>query len=340
MKIVLSDQQYRICHAVVAAAFMTAKELSLKRSYEPTFQIYTHVDEDLARNLKPYFDLFQMVKNGEYAGLRRITGVADAEKLAAIYRKSLEGFIAGECDDKAISDTRETLSSAMQTIKAEHKKPPRILYIADCHFYHDRICREMDNRGFSGYEEMNEHMIAQWNAKVTAKDDVYILGDFCITCGDAAERILSRLSGKMHLIIGNHDKYLEDKRFEEGRWFRSVEPYQEIRDNGRTVILSHYPVFCYKGQYRRDKQGRPLTYMLYGHVHNTQDEALINHFIMETRATLAKSRHADQPEPIPCNMINCFCMFSDYQPMTLDEWIKIDERRREKLCDQGDQRHP
>jgi len=27
-------------------------------------------------------------------------------------------------------------------------------------------------------------------------------------------------------------------------------------------------------------------------------------------------------------MINCFCMFSDYTPLTLDEWIKTDEKRR------------
>lgn len=218
----------------------------------------------------------------------------------------------------------------MRTLKSD---PARTLYIADCHFFHNRICQEMDNRGFSGFEKMNEHMIAQWNKKVTAKDDVYILGDFCISRAEATEKILNRLNGKLHLIIGNHDKFLPDKRFEERQWFHSVETYQEIRDNGRLVILSHYPVFCYKGQYRKDKQGRPLTYMLYGHVHNTHDEMLINRFIMETRATLAKSKYADQPEPIPCNMINCFCMFSDYQPMTLDEWIEIDRARREKMED-------
>ena len=43
------------------------------------------------------------------------------------------------------------------------------------------------------------------------------------------------------------------------------------------------------------------------------------------------SRHSTEPEPIPCNMINCFCMFSDYQPMTLDEWIEIDGKRRKAM---------
>jgi hypothetical protein len=31
---------------------------------------------------------------------------------------------------------------------------------------------------------------------------------------------------------------------------------------------------------------------------------------------------------IPCNMINCFCKYSDYEPLTLDEWIVCDNRRR------------
>lgn len=34
---------------------------------------------------------------------------------------------------------------------------------------------------------------------------------------------------------------------------------------------------------------------------------------------------------IPCQMINCFCMFSDYIPLTLDEWIQLDKKRRAKI---------
>ena len=221
-----------------------------------------------------------------------------------------------------------TLHKAVKAfLKGQHRPAPRMLYIADCHFYHDRICREMDKRGFSNYEEMNRHMIRQWNGKVYAWDHVYILGDFSIGRAVATEKVLDQLNGRLHLIVGNHDKYLADKKFSRD-FFRSIEPYLELHDKGRTVILSHYPVFCYKGQYKRDKQGNPRTFMLYGHVHNTHDERLVNQFILETKQTKVQSRYADHPEPIPCNMINCFCMFSDYQPMTLDEWIEIDRKRR------------
>lgn len=218
---------------------------------------------------------------------------------------------------------------------AHDRYRPRILYIADCHFYHDRICRELDNRGFSGFEEMNAHMINQWNSKVTSRDDVFILGDFSITKPDATIKILEQLNGKLHLIMGNHDKYIEDRHYLWNNWFRSIEYYQEIHDNGRNVILSHYPIFCYKGQYRKDKNGFPLTYMLYGHVHNTQDEILVDRFIKETRTTEIVMRDSAESYTIPCNMINCFCMFSNYQPMTLDEWIMIDRKRRDSIENTG-----
>ena len=29
-------------------------------------------------------------------------------------------------------------------------------------------------------------------------------------------------------------------------------------------------------------------------------------------------------------MINCFCMYSDYTPLTLEEWIECDKERRNK----------
>ena len=215
-------------------------------------------------------------------------------------------------------------------IRYRKKLPVRKLYIADLHFYHDNLNYRMDMRGFSGYEEMNAHMIRQWNDHVTKKDEVYILGDFAISRGRAANEILRQLNGKKYLIEGNHDKFLDDKEFDR-KQFEWIRPYTEIQDSKRRVILSHYPVFCYKGQYRMSPEGTPLTYMLYGHVHNTNDECLVNEFIRITKETMVTSRNQTQEHPIPCNMINCFCMFSNYIPVTLDDWIQIDARRRAKL---------
>ena len=110
--------------------------------------------------------------------------------------------------------------------------------------------------------------------------------------------------------------------------FTWIKPYEELSDNKRKVVLCHYPIMCYNGQYRLDEEGNPKTYMLYGHVHNTYDEILVNHFINETREQKRLVYRASEARPIPCNMINCFCMFSDYVPLTLDEWIELDKKRR------------
>lgn len=45
---------------------------------------------------------------------------------------------------------------------------------------------------------------------------------------------------------------------------------------------------------------------------------------------MVKSAHQTKEHPIPCNMINGFCMFSDYIPLTLDDWIRLDKERRER----------
>ena len=203
-------------------------------------------------------------------------------------------------------------------------------YISDLHFYHANMNTQMDQRGFASFEEMNEYMIEQWNKKVRKNDEVVILGDFSIAKGEKTNELLQRLKGKKYLIVGNHDRFLNDKTFDRSL-FKWIEPYMELNDNKRKVILSHYPVFCYNGQYRLNDQGEPKVYMLYGHVHNTFDELLINHFQNITREQKRLVYHANEERPIPCNMINCFCMFSDYTPLTLDEWIEVDTRRRKEM---------
>lgn len=204
-------------------------------------------------------------------------------------------------------------------------------YIADQHFYHDNLNEHMDCRGFENGEAMNEYMICQWNSKVRPKDEVVILGDFCISPkGEDANAILSRLNGRKYLVVGNHDRYLDSKDFYL-KHFRWITPYREMKDNKRKVILSHYPIMCYNGQYRRDSEGTPRTWMLYGHVHNTFDEYLINDFQKQTRQYQRQVYGSQEMVSIPCQMINCFCMFSDYVPLTLDEWIEVDRQRRKNL---------
>lgn len=206
-------------------------------------------------------------------------------------------------------------------------------YIADCHFYHRNLLTEMDNRGFESVEQMNEVMIEKWNEKVHAHDEVVILGDFSLGSGQETNQILRRLKGKFYLIRGNHDdRYLKDRDFDVSR-FVWIKDYAEIHDNKRKIVLMHYPIFCYNGQFRRGADGTPLTYMLHGHIHKTEDQVLVDRFCAETRATMQKSAHQEEAQPIPCQMINCFCMYSDYMPLTLEEWVECDRKRLKRQAD-------
>lgn len=197
-------------------------------------------------------------------------------------------------------------------------------YIADCHFYHSAMNERMDKRGFKTVEEMNEYMIQQWNGRVRKNDEIVILGDLSFGKWKETEQLAGRLNGQKYLITGNHDRFINERSFNR-TLFKRISGYEEMYDNGRKVILCHYPVFCYNGQNRLDGFGHPKSYMLHGHVHNTGDQILIDKFVKETRDTKRVIQGKEQG--IPCHIINCFCMWSDYIPLTLDEWIEINERR-------------
>lgn len=197
-------------------------------------------------------------------------------------------------------------------------------YIADLHFFHENMNTKMDCRGFETVEEMNEYMINQWNRKVRKNDEVVILGDLSWGKAKETNELLKRLNGKLYMIRGNHDYFLDEKEFDNSR-FEWIKSYDELKDNKRKVVVCHYPIMCYNGQYRLNEKGESKTYMLYGHVHDTQDQRLLEQFQEITRST--KSIGPDGTKKnIPCNMINCFCMYSNYIPLSLDEWIECDKR--------------
>lgn len=203
------------------------------------------------------------------------------------------------------------------------------LYISDLHFYHEKVM-ELDGRNFKNVQEMNDYMIQQWNSKVQGGDIVVVLGDmFWTKEPNEINPILNKLKGKICLLEGNHDNRWINKDGINMDRFEWIKPYAKINDGERIVIASHYPTMCYDHQYLKCKDGSPRTYMLYGHVHNTHDEVLVHQMQELTRRTVLNGSHGDRT--IPCNMINCFCKFSDYIPLSLEEWIALDTKRRETL---------
>lgn len=203
-------------------------------------------------------------------------------------------------------------------------------YIADCHFFHENINHRMDKRGFSDALEMNEYMIEKWNNKVRRNDEVVILGDLSLARADPTNEILGRLNGRLYLLVGNHDKWVRQSSANLGR-FQWVKDYAEMADDGRKVVLSHYYIPTYNGQYRRYQDGTPKTWMLFGHVHNTLDMKYIDDYQDAVRKQVRKAEGYEGLQNVPSQAINCFCVYSDYTPLTLDEWIEVEKTRRERF---------
>lgn len=136
-----------------------------------------------------------------------------------------------------------------------------IYFVSDLHFGHKNIMKyEPEYRGYSGVKDMNEHLIKQWNSKITNDDIVYNLGDFFYhTKPTEVEEILSRLQyKKMILIVGNHDdnktlNILRSKGVE-------VKYADIIRREGYGLYLSHYPTII----------GSKKMYNIHGHLHSKQ----------------------------------------------------------------------
>lgn len=347
----LNEQECRICCEVISCTVSLFSRASAFKNQEKWEQLppllkkegVIGFESEQLRMMISAFNVHYLLMAGETEKLSKyLRGVVhlqsslhESENPAELFECVKETLGEAREAPEAYETLRKRLAAALKDFTAARKFLPRKLYISDLHFYHNNLNFQMDRRGFEDEAQMNAYMLRQWQEHVHEKDEVYVLGDFCVGRGEMTNGILRQLPGKKYLIIGNHDHYLEDKAFD-AALFQWVRPYAEVKDRHRSVILSHYPVFCYNGQYRENPDKTPKAYMLYGHVHNTLDEELVNAFIRQTRATKRMSKYDTEPRPIPCNMINCFCMFSDYIPLTLDEWIAVDEKRRKEISDVSD----
>lgn len=169
-----------------------------------------------------------------------------------------------------------------------------IYYTADLHFCHKNVL-DLCNRPYEDVEEMNECLIESWNKKVTSEDYVYILGDVGFPRNQSEvlkiTEIMKRLKGNKVLIRGNHDyKLLKSEDFK--KCFIEIAEYKEIVDNGRKVVLFHYPIEEWNGYYRD-------AIHLFGHIHNNNENI--------------KEKH---------NRYNVGVDVCRYAPISLDELMK------------------
>jgi calcineurin-like phosphoesterase family protein len=180
------------------------------------------------------------------------------------------------------------------------EQKPRKLYISDWHYWHIN-CIYFDNRPFKTVEEMNAELIRRWNAAVNPCDTVYVLGDMFWCKTTDAIAVMKQLNGQKILIKGNHDR-VRDAEF--AKCFVKICDYLEVEDNGDNIVLSHYPIPCFKNHFYGWLH-------FYGHVHTSFEENMMRHnrYLMEELYTK------------PCEMYNVGAMmpYMDYTPRTKEE---------------------
>lgn len=149
----------------------------------------------------------------------------------------------------------------------------RIFFTSDLHFSHKNIAKFCPQfRPVSDVAELDEYMIAQWNACVGPDDVVYNLGDVSFARQrDQIAAILSRLNGRHHLILGNHDHLIEQQadyflntcKHDGHPLLSSIQHYLKLKLPAikQKAVLFHYPMAewdgCHHGWYH-----------LYGHLHD------------------------------------------------------------------------
>ena len=175
-------------------------------------------------------------------------------------------------------------------------------YIADWHYDHEN-CIAFDNRPFKNVDEMNYELIRRWNEHYTPGDITYVLGDMFWCSQTNALPVLEQLKGQKVLVKGNHDRVGLGAFVKK---FDRITDYLEVKDDGRDVVVCHYPMAWFKNHYHG-------WYHLYGHVHRSFEANMVEHqkYLME------------QLYLKPCKMFNVGAMmpYMDYTPRTLNEII-------------------
>lgn len=173
-------------------------------------------------------------------------------------------------------------------------------FTSDLHFGHENVLR-LCNRPFSCVEEMDEHLIQEWNKLVHRNDEVYILGDFSFRAEKPPEYYLDRLKGEKHLIIGNHDKSWM-KKVDLDKYFKSVQWMTLVNTGKGNATLCHFPVL--------DGEGK---FMIHGHIHAKGELLEFWQYLKNTE-----------------NMLNAGVDVNGYKPVLIEELIENNIRFKQE----------
>lgn len=135
------------------------------------------------------------------------------------------------------------------------------IFTSDVHVLHKNICNYTDRGKVTDADLHTDWAIDLWNREVSDHDDVYHLGDFCFAKGyETLKGIVTRLKGKKHFIIGNHDSESNFARLHRDGLIEWYGHYKEIKIGDQKVVLFHFPITSWHRQHYG-------SWHLHGHCH-------------------------------------------------------------------------
>jgi calcineurin-like phosphoesterase family protein len=143
-------------------------------------------------------------------------------------------------------------------------------FIADTHFGHWKLVSNFPRlhpgfaRPFESIEEHDEYLLATINYYVNARDELFVLGDFCT---DKPGRYRAKIKCRhVYLIRGNHDPVQASRNvFGEIPYIR----HTKLRYGGKSMhaVLCHNPMAFWEGSHNGWAH-------LYGHCHGRREGTL------------------------------------------------------------------
>ena len=140
---------------------------------------------------------------------------------------------------------------------------------SDWHFNHDQefIWKA---RGFNSVAEMNAEIVKRHNLIVAEDDDVYVLGDLCMSGElEINKNFIESMNGKLHIVLGNHctdnrqKMYLECKNVVEICGYGTI-----LRHKKYNFLLSHWPTNTSNTD-DNEKGLKGILLNICGHIHTT-----------------------------------------------------------------------
>lgn len=190
-------------------------------------------------------------------------------------------------------------------------------FTSDPHWGHFNVIKYC-NRPFSSVEEMHQHLIKEWNHRVSPQDDVYVLGDWCMN--PKWYFILKLLNFKrLVLVLGNHDNKnkLMQKLAEGGELSHLASSIDVVNNHvlklqDKEFYMTHRPINC-----------SDVLPTLCGHVHEKWQFMPVGSSISEYSRSREAAHQVGTVKVTKVPILNVGVDVHDYRPINEEEVLSF-----------------